>query len=329
MKTNRLVAVFLITSLLTAGSNALAAEPEAYDSFVSTVGLTLGGVAQRMPVDEIDVLRLTLEARAESSYAFGSEAVPVDSFSTAFAFRLSDPGGAKDPNGHAGGDGFTFAIQPLGAKLGGKIGSGLGIQGVDPSVAVEFDTWDNDCADYPDVCDPSSNHVGVDIDGDVHSVVTANVSPAMDDGEEWYAWIDYDGETLEVRVNQTGVRPALAQLSYAIDLPKSLGISASEKAFVGFTAGTGTSWQNQDILSWFYATPVLAGGLSPVGPPVKPDAGPTMADGYRLSGGAPACAQSGPRAVSCIPVGAVVLALLLFTRRRRFSVADTCRRRDS
>jgi hypothetical protein len=296
---------------------ARAAEPEAYDSFASIVGLTLGGTAEATMVDGDVVLRLTLEAKNESAYAFASKAVPVDSFSTAFAFRLSDPGGAPDTNGHVGGDGFTFAIQPLGAKLGGEVGSGLGISGVDPSVAVEFDTRDDDCKDYPTVCDPSSNHIGVDINGDVQSVTTANVSPAMDDGKEWYAWIDYDGTTLDVRVSETTVRPTKPQLSYPIDIPKTLGLKASDAAFVGFTASTGTSWQNQDILSWYYATPRLADGLAPVGPPVKKDAGPTTAEGYRLSGGAPSCDQA-RNAGSCgVPIGGALLALLVIARRLR------------
>jgi hypothetical protein len=311
--------VMLAVSGLAAPGVASAAEPEAYDSFASTVGLTLGGTAEATPVDGVEVLRLTLDAKQESSYAFASQAVPIESFSTAFAFRLSDPGGEADPNGHVGGDGFTFAIQPLGAKLGGDLGSGLGISGVDPSVAVEFDTWDNDCAEYPSVCDPSSNHIGVDIDGDVHSVVTANVSPAMDNGKEWYAWIDYDGETLEIRLNETTARPTKPQLSHTVDLPKTLGITASEKAFVGFTASTGTSFQNQDILSWFYATPMLANGLAPVGPPAVKDAGPTTAEGFRLSGGAPTCNQAGPGADSYWPAGGALLALVLLARRRSAS----------
>ena len=41
-----------------------------------------------------------------------------------------------------GADGIAFVIQPLASDLGGT-GGGIGYQGIDPSVAVEFDTWNN------------------------------------------------------------------------------------------------------------------------------------------------------------------------------------------
>ena len=234
-----------------------------YAGFAETKGITLSGDTATAKTSDGTVLRLTPATGGDTGSAFASQTVDTNSFSTAFSFRLSDPGGEADPNNHVGADGITFAVQPISASLGG-CGEGLGIGGVSPSVAVEFDTWDDDCAEYPDVCDPSSNHIGVDVDGDVHSKKTANVSPAMDNGKIWYAWIDYDGKNLEVRISQTFDRPDEAQLSYAIDIPTILGTPKAPlaKAFVGFTAGTGAGWQNQDILAWNYSTPFVDGGVN-------------------------------------------------------------------
>jgi MYXO-CTERM domain-containing protein len=125
----------------------------------------------------------------------------------------------------------------------GSNGGGLGIEAVNPAVSVEFDTFCND------MIDPSSSHVGVDVNGDVHSLATANVTPFLNDGNRWYAWVEYNGVKLTVRVSQTPDRPATALLSYAIDIQGSLG---TDSAYVGFTASTGGGYQDHDILQWTY-----------------------------------------------------------------------------
>ena len=114
--------------------------------------------------------------------------------------------------------------------------------GISPSVGVEFDNWRNGW-------DPNTNHLGIDVNGSVSSLATSNPVARLDDGNLWYAWVDYDGTTLAVRANQTGVRPASPDLSLALDLP---GIIGTTSAYVGFTAGTGAAYGNHDIVSWEY-----------------------------------------------------------------------------
>src|SRR5262249_29589623 len=151
-------------------------------------------------------------------------------------------GGISDGTA-VGADGFVFVVQPVSSSIGAS-GGGLGYQGVTPSVGVEFDTFHNG-----ENSDPSSNHLGIDVNGSVTSVATVDVSPDFDDGNLWFAWIDYDGTNLEVRANQTGVRPDDPLLSFAIDIPTTIG---QDDAFVGFTAGTGSAFENQDIITWTY-----------------------------------------------------------------------------
>lgn len=91
--------------------------------------------------------------------------------------------------------------------------------------------------------------MGVDVNGSVVSAVTQDVATRFDDGNLWSAWVDYDGTSLEVRANQSGVRPAAPLLSYAIDIPT---VIATSTAYIGFTAGTGGAYGNHDIVAWEY-----------------------------------------------------------------------------
>jgi hypothetical protein len=139
----------------------------------------------------------------------------------------------------------------------GGLGGGLGFAGISPSVGVEFDTWNNGSV----LGDPSDNHVGIDLDGSVASVVTANVATPMDNGATWYAWVDYDGTTLEMRLAQTPARPALPTLSHAVNLTTVLGTS---QAYVGFTSGTGAAYANHDVLTWRFDNAYAPIGSVPV-----------------------------------------------------------------
>jgi hypothetical protein len=202
----------------------------------------LNGAAAVASTGDGDVLRIVPATISQSGSFFSQTQLNASDFSTSFAFRLTDAGGIHDGT-DTGADGFVFVVQPVSSSLGGG-GGGLGYDGISPSVGVEFDTWNN----FP--LDPDSNHLGIDSNGSVTSLQTLSVAPRFDDGNKWYAWIDYNGTTLEVRANQTGVRPALPLMSGNIDIATILGTSL---AYVGFTAGTGAAYENHDILSWTYA----------------------------------------------------------------------------
>jgi len=161
------------------------------------------------------------------------------SFSALFTFSMNGPvcGGA---------DGIAFVLQQS-SNLAGGTGEGLGYGGVSPSLAVEFDTFNNGGIEGSA---PSDNHIGINLYGSTTSA--AIVSPALDfnDGGVFFAWIDYDGLTdqLEVRLSATSTRPAAATLSYLVDIPAIL----SSDIFVGFTGATGDCYQNQFIHSFFF-----------------------------------------------------------------------------
>lgn len=229
-----------------------------YPNFNSTTGLTINGAAAGINsggqgvvgAGGDRVLRLA-NALNQGSSAFTTQSVSLaneSSFSTFFAFQITSNIGIGDEDGQ-GADGLCFVVQTVSNTSGG-IGGGIGYAGIDRSVAVEFDTYNNGAIDSN-----NGNHVGVDVDGSVKSVALqtlptgAGNADRLNNGAVWFAWVDYNGVTndLEVRLASTTNRPAGALLSYNVDL---VGVLQQSNAFVGFTAGTGAGGGNHDIIQW-------------------------------------------------------------------------------
>lgn len=112
-------------------------------------------------------------------------------------------------------DGFTFTLQTLSNKAGAS-GGNLGFGGINPSLGVEFDTYHN-----PVNNDPNDNHVAFVTNGILTHDPSAPVIPPvlMYDGGTYHVWVDYNGTTMEVRMNTKVDRStAVLLLSKAIDL---------------------------------------------------------------------------------------------------------------
>lgn len=244
----------LLHRLFGAAALALACGTQAatifnFNDFTSCAGLQNNGNASCTG----GVLRLTPSLPGQSGSSFSTTAVQLGSgasFSTFFSFRMSTVGGIGDEDG-TGADGIVFVVQPVSSTVGGS-GGGIGYLGIPTSLGIEFDTFNNGLPG-----DPNGNHVGVDLNGSVTSVLTAPVATRMNDGNVWFAWVDYDGATLELRLNQVNSRPTTPILSFPVNLAAVLGTT---QAFVGFTAGTGSGFENQDILTWQFNS-----GFSPIG----------------------------------------------------------------
>jgi len=227
--------------------NARTAVDLAFSNFSDTTGLTINGSAAVVGTGDGDVLRLVPADLWQRGTFFTTEQVDAATFSAFFKFRVTNPGGYWSDGTDTGGNGLAFVIQLVVNNTGGDC-TGPGYRWIDPSIAVEFDTFQS--AEHND---PSSNHLGINLNGDVDhgsgAPFTADVSPLFDDGNVWYAWVDYDGTNMEVRANQTGLRPATPTLSRELDLAGILGYTA---AYVGFTAATDLAWGDHDILTFQY-----------------------------------------------------------------------------
>jgi Legume lectin domain/PEP-CTERM motif len=248
MKTTKILLSVLAGTALFAGAQAAGATTLLYNDFSNPSGLQLNGSASAPVTDDQNrqVLRLTPAWFAQSGSAFSTNTVSLASnasFSSAFRFRMTDLYG-WDGQGY-GADGITFVVQTVANNVGSN-GGGLGYSGIPNSLGVEFDTWNNGAIDAN-----SSNHVGIDLNGNVASVALATVPVDMNNGDVWSAWVDYNGATdlLELRLAEgaNAVRPGSAYLSYGVDLTSVLG---TNNAYVGFTAATGAAFENHDILAW-------------------------------------------------------------------------------
>lgn len=231
-----------------------------FPDFSNANGIQLNGNATIVVVNGQSVLRLVPAATDQSGNAFGVTKLSSATFSTAFQFTITNADGFLDSFGQSGGDGFTFLVQNDSLTVVGANGYEMGIGGISPSIAVEFDTYSNN--------EISTNHVGINVHGDANSVATAAIGTRLDSptntGTLWTAWIDYDGTTFEVRLSDSTTRPINALLTHSIDLVSTLG---SSNTYIGFTASTGLAYGNYDILNWAYSDSFVQGGITPVPEP--------------------------------------------------------------
>lgn len=249
------IAIAFLSAVVTGGAHAALVID--FPNFANCATLQLNQNASCVS----NVLRVTPATFSQAGSAFSQTIIPLgpgNAFSTFFAFRIQNSGGIGDGDG-PGADGITFTVQPNAATAGGG-GGGIGYAGIPNSVAVEFDTFDNGIG----AGDPNGNHVGVDLNGSLASVVALPIPGRMNDGNVWYAWVDYNGTVLEMRLSQTNQRPAAATISHTVNLASVIG---GAQAFVGFTSGTGSAYGDHDILAWQFDNT-----FNPIGGP--PQAGP-------------------------------------------------------
>ena len=260
--------------------------------------MRLNGDAVYTNTSDGRVLELTPATNNQAGSAFFMTPVVLASnasFSTFFSFRLSKGGGITDVDNITGADGIVFITQTLTNNVGGK-GGGIGYLHVTNSVGVEFDTWYNNGIDadfytYP-TTDPQlpagqtnsdgstgdGNHIGINYNGFLTNTLSGlktnntqgpyvHITPAMNNGNIWYAWVDYNGATsnLEVRLSTNNIRPLAPTLANTVNL---LDYLHTTNAYLGFTAGTGGSYNQQDILSWQFISPYHPIGLTNPAPTV-------------------------------------------------------------
>lgn len=144
--------------------------------------------------------------------------------------------GTKDGNGA---DGIVFAFQNVCTSSGGG-GGGIGINGVTPSLFVEFDTWQN--GNYND---PVFDHVAIMKNGDVtHNSANQLAAPVgieagnpnVENGQDYLVhilWTHADS-TLKVFVSNN------LRISYTGNVVANI-FSGNPYVYWGFTAATGGS----------------------------------------------------------------------------------------
>ena len=134
---------------------------------------------------------------------------------------------------HEGADGITFALIDTSNGLNaiGGWGGDLGYKGINNSLAVEFDTYKND------VDTTSSDHVGIDLNGDYHSLTIAAL-PNLEDNNWHHVKVDFDlsGKAISVWVDND-----LKINNYVVS------DFTPFQAYVGFTGATGGLYNLQQV----------------------------------------------------------------------------------
>jgi hypothetical protein len=208
-------------------------------------------------------LRLVPAAPDQAGAAWSPTWHPSDrDFVSSFTFRLGEGANGWRADGLA----FVLAADPAGLGDASRYGGSMGFEGLQRSVAVEFDTFDNGQ-------EPGDNHVALSIDGVLDNLAAANPygvtgcdtagTPfCLSNGDVWTAIVAYDAEggLLSVSVRDGTAAADSVIAGHAIDLGTALG----PRFRMGFSAGTGGGHMAHDLLSWS-----VDAGASPGIPPIN------------------------------------------------------------
>lgn len=191
------------------------------------VGILSGSTLQMM----------TTSQQSSRSSIWFSSAVNVATFTTDFDFQIL--------NGVA--DGFTFTIQGKGpsaiGQTGSQLGYGGGSTGIPNSLAIKFDIHNNS--------GEGSDSTGFYTGGASPTIPAIDLTPSsivLISGHILHSHITYDGTNLTLLLTDA-ITSASFTTTYAVNLGSVVG---SATAYVGFTAGTGGSTMNANILDWTY-----------------------------------------------------------------------------
>lgn len=220
------VSVLLSTGVASAASFTLS-------DFSDVSALTLNGAAAQVGT----ALRVVPNTMSLAGTAFWTAPILFDvntAFSTSFKFNITTDAG--NPT-----DGFTFLLQSQGINAVGQVGQGSGYAGLSPSVAVLFR------GRSPAFIGVIEN--GVDPLPSEPAGATTHVENDFYNQNE-FAWIDYNPLTtqLSVFLGTSATKPGVADMITTVDIASIVGSSA----YVGFSAGTGGGYGDNDILNWSF-----------------------------------------------------------------------------
>lgn len=230
--------VLLLLLLIPLGASA----QFTYRNFTSAAGITLNGAARKMR-DRIRIV--PAQVSKTGSVWFNSKQRVADGFESTFSFSVTAPG-SRSPRA-PGADGIAFVLQNSSVYEGG-VGGGIGYEGIRNSLAVEFDTYDNNPDSNPE---PNGNHISVHSRGMEPNSADHRTSrgwtsaiPDLKSGGRHTAKVRYVPGTLEIYLDDLD-RPVLA-VALRLDTLMSLD---NGTCWMGFTAATGGSWANFDLFN--------------------------------------------------------------------------------
>ena len=230
----------------------------------------------------------------------------------AFVIQNASGGGTDSEDAN---DGSCVASISGGLGISATIGGCLGYGGIDNSLAVEFDTYQNEF-------DPNANHIAIQscgllsgvgqpnspnhtkclvnkntpsaainsdlsitlADGNVHQAVIEYSGPTEATPNQWQVYIDpvfIAGTHTPDTTQSTAVITTTADLTQLMTLQNSG--SAADSAFVGFTGASGGAVENQEILAWTFTPHTTSTQQQPISNPGTPTTFPFGAHTYAVN----------------------------------------------
>ena len=156
-----------------------------------------------------------------------------------------------------GADGIAFVLQPVSTGLG-STGGGLGYEDIEPSIDIEFETWQNG-----ENGDPSYDHVSIMQDG----VLSHTAATALTDYVQIISGVANaeDGDYHQVRITWDASSQTITcyvdcdlRVTYTGDIVSEI-FGDDPLVYMGFTAATGGSFNDQLVcLDYITAVDELA-----------------------------------------------------------------------
>ncbi len=190
---------------------------------------------------EEDCYLLTTELEFQNGTVWYTDQIDLnESFDIEFTINLGD----IDANGA---DGIVFVLQTFGTDAIGLSGGGIGFEGFEPSLGIEFDTWQNG-----DFGDPVSDHIAICRDGIINHNLANNLAGPVDilpgglnieDGLDHVVRVDWDATNfvLDVYID-CEFRLSLDNYDMVNEI-----FMGDPNVWFGFTGATGGSVNNQSV----------------------------------------------------------------------------------
>lgn len=173
---------------------------------------------------------LTPDLANQSGGVWDSKPINLNySFDVTFCIKLGS-------NNQWGADGAAFVMRGKNSATFGNIGAGLGYEGISPSLAIEFDTWENSTDAVDDI---PSDHTGLYFNSDYTTPAVPAISLLpfginVEDGFFHNARISWNASTQTLRMYFDG----FLRIEKQSDLINEV-FSGENTVYWGFTASTG------------------------------------------------------------------------------------------
>ncbi len=141
-----------------------------------------------------------------------------------------------------GADGIAFVLQPICTGLG-TVGEGIGYEGINPSIAIEYDTWRNTNRN-----DPAEDHISMQRNGIVTHGIPDNLVgpislPELENGAAHHTIIEWKKSTNTFQVTLDGIVRIIQPNNNIV----ANVFGNDPQVFWGFTAATGAAFNVQTV----------------------------------------------------------------------------------